>query len=635
MTTKPTFFLTSICLLIAFATIFLAPLAAAEAWTLFDESVDDSMFATRNATVEMVAQGEAPHLLMTIGSEKITPNLFIRQPNETWDVGEALGLAFDVTNDSDRDMAVHARVDGPGKWGVAATSASRIGLMPGQSGTIRVNFKNNYGRATGKAVDPSQIAKLLVFVDPAQPGDRILLHSVEPYTEEQVEQVNSAYSQTKPLDGVIYGEGMDPGQKIKATTHHAAADITANGVVASLPAGHEEQGVAVRPEVGRWDLRAYLQVDVTLTNLGDKPVTPRIRLDSAKGNGHWVEATTPIESQQTRTITVPFASPKIWQGPQTFESKPYRGTGGTRLASNVVTALQIRTDNPADATQSLRVDRIVASMPPASPLPEWVGKRPPIEGDWALTFEDHFDGDYVDTDTWNIYTSNFWDKRSHFSKDNVIVGDGVARLRFERKTGHHNDDPNAKVTDYATGFLDTYGKWGQRYGYFEARVKLPDAPGMWPAFWLMPDRGPDAGPQWKRADTGNGGMEFDIMEYLSRWGPNRHTIAFHWDGYGKNHKATGTPAYIAPDEEGYVTSGLLWLPGLAVVYCNGREMARWENPRISEVRSYPIFTAVSGGWDNDPIDDAQLPADFVVDYIRVWQRSDLASDVDGWINRSP
>ena len=39
---------------------------------------------------------------------------------------------------------------------------------------------------------------------------------------------------------------------------------------------------------------------------------------------------------------------------------------------------------------------------------------------------------------------------------------------------------------------------------------------------------------------------------------------------------------------------------------------------------YPILYMVTGGWDNSPLDDAQLPADFVIDYVRVWQRKDLA-----------
>ena len=42
-----------------------------------------------------------------------------------------------------------------------------------------------------------------------------------------------------------------------------------------------------------------------------------------------------------------------------------------------------------------------------------------------------------------------------------------------------------------------------------------------------------------------------------------------------------------------------------------------------------MFTLPSGGWDNTALDDAQLPNDLVIDYVRVWQRKDLASQDDG------
>jgi len=260
-----------------------------------------------------------------------------------------------------------------------------------------------------------------------------------------------------------------------------------------------------------------------------------------------------------------------------------------------------------------------------------------VEGDWTMTLEDNFDGDKINENTWSSLGSNFWDKRSHFSKDNTFVKDGKLHLRFEKKRGFHNDDPSSnKETDYATGFLQSYGKWTQRYGYFEARLKPPAANGLWPAFWLMPDRGMKyATEQWKRQDIAKDGMEFDIYEPLTGWGPHRYGIAMHWDGYGKNHKAAGSTVYAAPDRDGFITVGLLWTPGSAVFYCNGQECGRMENERISNLSSEIIFTLPSGGWDNTPLDDKELSgdqADFIVDYVRVWQRKDLASAEDGYKN---
>ena len=60
------------------------------------------------------------------------------------------------------------------------------------------------------------------------------------------------------------------------------------------------------------------------------------------------------------------------------------------------------------------------------------------------TFDEEFDGPTVDYSKWNIYAHNYWDKRTHFSKDNLILKDGKAILHYEKKTGFHNDDPNTK-----------------------------------------------------------------------------------------------------------------------------------------------------------------------------------------------
>ncbi len=120
------------------------------------------------------------------------------------------------------------------------------------------------------------------------------------------------------------------------------------------------------------------------------------------------------------------------------------------------------------------------------------------------------------------------------------------------------------------------------------------------------------------------------MEHLTRWGPYRYNIALHFDGYGKEHKSVGSPFnYVQADKDGFITPGLLWLPGSMVFYCNGKELWRWDDPRVSTVPSQFIFEVTTGGWDNNKVDDKQLPADYLVDYVRVWQRKDLASGADG------
>ncbi len=591
---------------------------------LLGSGVEVSTLNIRSNTDRQTFTPQGDGLVVTVvPGKKATPTLFISPQNGTWDLSAFGHIVATITNlDEKQPLRIEMRVDNKGDWRNKPWNVEVLRVLPGKTQALKVLFGHHYGYNPGFKLDPSAVTQVALYFEHPEETRSYRIESIvaggQPGEKPQIkpEQVRIV-----PNAGVILGKGTDISQTLALSATGGRAEAVNGAVQLTLNVGAGERRAAVRPALGRWNLRDHLQVQVTLTNVGQTPVTPSVRLESDKGASDTVAADAPMAPGASATITVPFASQSIWQGPQSLETKPYKGKGGSQLASNVISAVMIEADS-GGSPAALRIDAITAGMPERQPMPDWLGKRPPVAGDWSLTFEENFDGT-IDATRWNIYTSNFWDKRSHFSKDNVITGDGVVRLRFERKTGHHNDDPQGKVTDYATGFLDTYGKWTQLYGYFEARMKLPTAPGLWPAFWLMPDRGEAAGPQWKRADTGNGGMEFDIMEYLSRWGPNRFSPAFHWDGYGKNHKATGNTVYFMPDEEGFVTVGLLWLPELAVIYTQGVEVARWRTPRISNVQSYIIFTAVSGGWDNDPLDNAKLPGDFVIDYVRAWQRTDL------------
>ena len=605
--------------------------ADGDAVTLLDLSQDQVTLKPSSEQVthtkEPTGQGLGLAVRIDAG-EAGYPGLAIIPKDGPWDLSAFGHVEAKVINTGPKPIHLSLRVDNAGDWKLNPWNTEARMIQPGETGTIKVIFGYAYGFKPNYQLNAGKVTQVLLFTGKAkEPASFNVLSLVAGGEAGEKPPVNPDSIRIVPKDGVVIGSGVDASKDLATTVAGGKAEVADGKVVFSFDKGAAQQAGALRPAAGRWNLRDYLEVKVSVTNVGDAAVTPQAWLESGKGNSDVIAASAPLAPGESAAITVPFASSKLWQGPEDASKKGEKGTGGSQLASNIVAAVKVAPKEKGQAA-TLRVDSAIAAMPAAVDLPDWLGKRPPVEGDWKLTFEENFDST-IDPGVWNIYTANYWDKRSHFSKDNVIVEDGVVKLRFEHKTGHHNDDPEGKVTDYATGFLDTYGKWVQRYGYFEARMKLPTAPGLWPAFWLMPDRGIDAGPQWKRADIGNGGMEFDIMEYLSRWGPNRFSPAFHWDGYKENHKSTGSTIYFQPDKDGFVTVGLLWTPGSAKIYTHGQLTAQWDNPRISSVESYIIFTAVSGGWDNDPLDHKLLPDDFVIDYVRVWQRSDLASEVDG------
>lgn len=547
-----------------------------------------------------------------------------------WDLSAFGHVAARIVNTGSTALNMALRVDCKGDWRQNPWNTETKTIKPGESGDLKVIFGYAYGYKPSFKVNTSEIVKILLFTGKAKNDQSFRIESLQaagPAGEKP--PLDPKTVRVVPKDGVLFpGEGFDPAKQLVAK-NGASVDAQGTSFRIGFDGGKDGQAVSIQPVMGKWDLREMLQVRVRLKNAGTAAVTPKVVLGSNDGPAD--PATVPLAPGEEKEVTLSFIPKVPWQGIKNLDKTAWdpQPNTGTKFISDAAGPITIA-QGPEKGAQSIVVSSIIADVPPAKDMPEWLGKRPPVDGDWVQTFNEDFDGATLDTNKWNVYTENYWDKRSHFSKDNVIIKDGNANLFYEKKTGFHNDDPSKKQTDYATGFLDTYGKWVQRYGYFEARMKLPKAPGLWPAFWMMPDRGESEGPRWKRADTGRGAMEFDIMEFLSRWGSYRYNIAMHWDGYDKGHKQTGTTKiYFQPDKDGYVTAGLLWLPGLAVFYANGEEVARLESPRISNVQSDIMFTHVTGGWDNNAIDDKTLPADFLIDYVRAWQRKDLASEVDG------
>ena len=577
----------------------------------------------------------APGVVVTIqpGGKSGYPGVDLKPEGaKSWDLSAFGHVEARVVNTGAKTLGIALRVDNEGDWHTAPWNTEQIYLEPGERGTVSVIFGHQYGHKPGYSLKPGAVVNIGMFAFKSDAVQSFRIESLAaggPAGEKP--PVDPAAIRIKPTRGILLGPGatIDADAQVDATGGAQASVATSaaggQSVRIVIPEGWSQPSVALKPPKGRWDLCNATEVRVKVKNEGTAPLAAGVQVTSNGGPTDLVRTAAPLAVGAEQEIVVPFAPAATFKGGPVSKPGYYgaqKGTG-TGFTSDAVTGVKITAKQGGPAT--LVVEAIVADAPAAA-IPDWLGKRPPVPGDWVKTLDDDFDRPTVDPTKWNIYGPNYWDKRTHWSKDNLILGGGVAKFHFERKTGYHNDDPKEKQTEYACGFLETYGKWAQRYGYFEARVKLPTVPGLWPTFWLMPDRGPAAGPQWKRQDTGNGGMEFDIMEHLTRWGPHRYNIAWHWDGYGKQHTSLGSASnYVQADKDGFITPGLLWTPGLAVYYCNGKEIARWEDPRISNVQSSILIELTTGGWDNNAVDDAQLPADYLIDYVRVWQRRDLAA----------
>ena len=591
---------------------------AAPAKTLLEMN-DDALKrltpSSTQVTVARSADAAMPGLVVTIApGQEGYPGISIKPDGASWDLSNFGHVEARVVNSGAKPLSLSLRVDNDGNWQDNPWNTESATLKPGEAGSVTTIFGYSYGRKPGYALKSSAVSNILFFAGKSDEAQSFRIESLTASGPAgETPPVDPDSLRVKPQNGSLLGAGVAIDG---AKSAQAWLDGPQNTLNIVFQGSKDEPSVALKPAVGRWDLREALQVRVKVRNTGKVPLTPRVRVESNGGPSDW-SVGMPLAPGANGEIIVPFISP-------TTADLSKKGTGN-RVTNDAVGAITFGGEK-ADAERTLIVESIKAEVP-VQQLPNWLGKRPPVDGDWVKTLDDEFNGTALDASIWDIYGPNYWDKQSHWSKDNVILGGGVVKLRYEKKTGFHDDDPTKKQTDWQSGYLHTYDKWVQKYGYFEARMKLPKAPGLWPAFWMMPDRGRDAK---NRQDTGNGGMEFDIMEHLTRWGGLRYNITMHYDGYDKDHKSIGADKiYAQPDKDGFITCGLLWTPGSAIYYANGVEVLRWQDPRISNVPQMLMFTLPMGGWDNNALDIKQLPDDFIIDYVRVWQRKDLASATDG------
>lgn len=255
---------------------------------------------------------------------------------------------------------------------------------------------------------------------------------------------------------------------------------------------------------------------------------------------------------------------------------------------------------PALSTTSVNVR---PSQAIAEPL--FVGPGP-----WRLSFADEFSAmpdpqRWVQT-IWGLRKTGEGELAAYRSRG-VSVNDGILSLTASPASSNR----------YISGMINTGGVVGTqapgftfRYGYVEARIKVPAGRGLWPAFWMLPR--PTAAGQY-RDEAG----EIDIMEVLGHR-PDVAHVHLQLNG-GKSGKAVKTGIDLS---RGFHTYGVYWDAERIEWYLDGKRIYTLVGPTPS-VRQYLILNLSVGGpssWPGTPDSSTQFPATMKVDYVRVWQR---------------
>lgn len=260
---------------------------------------------------------------------------------------------------------------------------------------------------------------------------------------------------------------------------------------------------------------------------------------------------------------------------------------------------------PEGPTGPLR-DRVLDGTPHARP------------DHYELAFDEEFDDD-LDGDVWG--TCHWWqavgctiesnNERQLYFPDNVEVEDGTLRLEARKEPV---EDEDGDEYPYTSGMVTTAApayeedaRYAFTYGFVEARLRLPEGQGLWPAFWLLPAR------QESRP-------EIDVLETLGHR-PDRAELHYHYVDADGEEQSVGTdwtdPGLADGDWHDVAVD---WRPGRITWIIDGR--ARWEvtGDEVSDEPMYLVLNlAVGGDWPGDPDETTELPATVEADWIRVWQ----------------
>ncbi len=258
------------------------------------------------------------------------------------------------------------------------------------------------------------------------------------------------------------------------------------------------------------------------------------------------------------------------------------------------------------------------------------------EKDWQLVWEDNFEDPELDQTKWSYDTGNGfvqpdgnyvpgWGNQElqYYSEDNVTIEDGKLVLtgKNETATDEHG------TYDYTSGKIHTKGKFNQKYGKFEAKIKLPAGQGYWPAFWMMPEEDKYGG--W--AASG----EIDIME-AAGGDLNKVGGAIHYGSQWPNNTYTAKDYHFGEgsDITDYNVYSVEWEPGEIRWYVNGelfQTLNNWtsfnaENgtkfayPAPFDQEFYLILNLAIGGWyGGGPDDSTEFPGKMEVDYVKVYE----------------
>jgi len=240
----------------------------------------------------------------------------------------------------------------------------------------------------------------------------------------------------------------------------------------------------------------------------------------------------------------------------------------------------------------------------------------PPEG-WQLVWQDEFDGKNIDLTNWTYdLGGGGWGNGEMQTytdtTDNADVDDGLLIISAQKEILESGGSV------FTSARMKTQGLQTFQYGRIEARIKVPEGKGLWPAFWMLGENFPVVG--WP--DCG----EIDIMEYVGRE-PDLIMGTIHGPGYSG---AMGLGQWNRQDyniADDFHIYAIEWDTDQISWFYDGEKYSTYTREDIGNrpwAFDQPFFIilnlAIGGTLGGIVTPDTEFPAEYLIDYVRVYQQ---------------
>ena len=239
---------------------------------------------------------------------------------------------------------------------------------------------------------------------------------------------------------------------------------------------------------------------------------------------------------------------------------------------------------------------------------------------WQLVWSDEFNGTNgtaPDSTKWNYNIGNGQDGwgnqelQYYTDRTENISMDGTGNLVITARKELFSGAP------FTSARINTKGLFSQQYGRFEARMKTPYGPGLWPAFWLLGSNIDEV--SWPQCG------EIDIMELRGQI-PNVINGSIHGPGYsGGNPVSKGFTLSNDRFDTEYHIFAVEWGEDFIDFFVDNTLYQRITPDDVPGEWVYDndffiiLNVAVGGSYVGFPVNDTPFPQQMIVDYVRGYQ----------------